>query len=623
MARIPAADDFGQIWDTSGSDDTDGAEAGALSDHFRRRRQPAEDAAFAALARAQGVRRFSALFEEKQGRAAQGTEDFAPALDTAFAEEAEAVISGLRQDGHRPSEDGIAQARRALTAAGRRKVRRAAAFENNARAGRIMADLEETLKAQAEHVFAEPAEMEETQAAAIEAIAGLAEHLPPGAADKLRAGAAPAIALAAARGLIDNDPEFAVVALEGGVFAESLSGEQTALLGRRAEAARAGWASEDRKTQVRARAGSLAALEVAIETGAAGEAEIDEAGHMIGAAERRRLIEAAEEAGRRRSARDEGIWRVSEALETGSALADAGDADAYAEDVLLPALAERSGPERARAIAEFSVRAGHVAPAVLNHLRAAFAGDDATAKAEAADLAVRLQEKQPKLGLAFPKRLRAEAAMIANLTAAGVAPERAVEKTNAALADLSESTLAARSRRAALEGHAEENRRFLDERIREIAPDIIEDGRVDALREDFEAIAGDAFLLTGNLEAAQAVAFPELRRRWAGPDGGDFQRLVDRQGEGEISMPAHVDGATVAGGGDGIGPSAGGGGGGENGGSNGAGAPKPGAGNNTPAPPDAGESPGAPPSGKPTDGGEDGEGAQKEPDEDMETGKDK
>ncbi len=58
MARIPAADDFGQIWDTSGSDDTDGAEDGALSDLFRRRRQPAEDAAFAALARARGVRRF-------------------------------------------------------------------------------------------------------------------------------------------------------------------------------------------------------------------------------------------------------------------------------------------------------------------------------------------------------------------------------------------------------------------------------------------------------------------------------------------------------------------------------------------------------------------------------------
>ncbi|MAE44872.1 MAG: hypothetical protein CMF63_07810, partial [Magnetovibrio sp.] len=71
MAWIPA-DKTGQFWDTSGKDDTDETEAGALPDLFRRRRQPAEDAAFAALALARGVRRFSALFEEKQGRAAQG-----------------------------------------------------------------------------------------------------------------------------------------------------------------------------------------------------------------------------------------------------------------------------------------------------------------------------------------------------------------------------------------------------------------------------------------------------------------------------------------------------------------------------------------------------------------------
>lgn len=326
---------------------------------------------------------------------------------------------------------------------------------------------------------------------------------------------------------IENDPAF-----------QDLSPEKRLALRRGAEAE---LDRRERVTETAEREASalrVSDLEIAVRRGEQGvneiEAAYDGGRGWLSPAKRTQLTAVADAVNRQADIDHAEIGRVALAMQTGQMLdpKDAKDrkaVDLHAERVFFPALTEMDPARVVDATVDYVAKVGLVPSALKKNLRSQLRGEDDQARASAADIMARLEERNPALLDGFTKQDRREAMMIARNVEAGMPEPAAVKRASEAIHDADDPAREVRKRRLRDEKLLDRAESVISNELAEPEFFSLEFGEAkipDAIIGEFRDSYEQHYLATGDDDAAEKLAVADIKRVWAVSRVGGERRLM-------------------------------------------------------------------------------------------------
>lgn len=495
-----------------------------------REREAEQDTAYVAEAEGQVRRAAAEHFNKRKRELAGDPNGFAKSFAEDFKGLREQALEGAPSDAARKFLD------QRLKGLGTEYFEAAGTYESSQMVAYRETSLDQSLDDLKRAAFADPGAAEDILKQGAEFItAAEVDFLSPSQAAEKRRAMKEAVAIAALKGTILEDPQLALQALapdsEEPLLALISNENRLALASQAAGGVKdLQDAAEARQKEIETRAANaradyLADLELSISRGEAGYREIADFEQQWGFApgkrgQRTNLVQAVDQ--QREKVREDqaAIQRVAGALAGSDFLdprseADRKAVDAYWQKVVVPDLAEDEPLAAQGKVVEFIERGGIVPPSLRGKLRGALRTGDPETKTATADLVARIRERRPAALDDFAKEDLAVAEQINLYRSWGYSAAQAVQNAEAAIFQAGDP---ARQERRERLGKDKLGSKASAAFVSEMAGGGLFSAGVkvpDALRDEFDTAFEAEFLRTGEPEVAARLARKDMRNTWA------------------------------------------------------------------------------------------------------------